>query len=195
MSAKPYKIAVAGTHSTGKTTFLSTLKDELEALGDRVAYVHDSAVNARELGFPILGDHTFESTAWLMGRAIELEVAASLTADVILVDRPVPDALGYLIAALRHTGRSLEVGRIERLEAMCLAWAGDYDLLFLTRLDSSVPLGPGRDPDLNFRVAAATAVTEVVNRMFTEWHLIERGNVEAALLLAHDAIARSRDNG
>jgi len=113
----------AGTHSTGKTTFLPRLEKELTRRGFSTKYVHDSAVNARDLGFPILRDHTFESTAWFMAEAIRLETVASLSADVILADRPVPDALGYLIAALEVTGRSLALRRLDRLKAICTAGA------------------------------------------------------------------------
>lgn len=53
-SASPFRIAIAGTHSTGKTTFMGALSDELVQLGHKVQYVHDSAVDARDHGFPIL---------------------------------------------------------------------------------------------------------------------------------------------
>ncbi|KAJ8137805.1 hypothetical protein OY671_008982, partial [Metschnikowia pulcherrima] len=90
------------------------------------------AVNAQDKGFPILAKHTFESTAWSMARAIESEAEATLSADVILVDRPVADALGYLQAALRHTSRSIAPARLEASERICAAWAPEYDLAFST---------------------------------------------------------------
>ena len=181
MSGRTFKIAVAGSHSTGKTTFLRRVQEALEAQGVRVEYVHDSAADARDLGFPILTGHTFESTAWLMARAIELETVASLHADVILIDRPVHDALGYLLAALRHSGRTIDKARLERLERICEAWAGEYDLVFQTQIDASVPLGPGRDPDLKFRAAAAAAVAKVIGRFIPSHHMIDPGHVDEAL--------------
>lgn len=165
MSGRPCKIAIAGTHSTGKTTLMRRLEDELAGRGFRPAYVHDSAVSARDLGFPILRDHTFDSTAWIMAEAIRLEAVASLTADVILVDRPVPDALGYLTAALRVTGRALPPGRLERLEAICAGWVGEYDVMLVTKLNPTIPIGPGRDDDGAFRAAAAEEIAAIMGRL------------------------------
>ena len=184
MKRRPFKLAVAGTHSTGKTTFLERLETALVQTGLAVVKVHDSAVAARDLGFPILTEHTFESTSWLMAEAMQLEAHAALTAEVILVDRPVPDALGYLWAALRYTNRKLEPGRNERLEEICAAWAGEYDLLFLTQIDPAIEVGPGRDENSAFRIAAADAVTEVVNRHFPSPQILASGGVEAGVSLA-----------
>jgi nucleoside-triphosphatase THEP1 len=88
------KIGVAGTHSTGKSTFLSTLTSTLNDRGFVIGGVSDLASRASDLGFPILADHTFESTLWIMAECMRQEAELSLTCDVILVDRPVPDALG-----------------------------------------------------------------------------------------------------
>lgn len=184
MRRAPFRIAVAGTHSTGKTTFLKRLKALFEQRGLAVAYVHDSAVNAQDKGFPILADHTFESTAWLIARAIELETEATISADVILVDRPVADALGYLQAALLHTSRSIAPARLQALERICEAWAPEYDLAFLTVLDPSVELGEGRDGDVLFRARAAEEVTRVVDRFMPDRHLLRHGGADAALAFA-----------
>lgn len=192
MIGVPFRIAVAGTHSTGKTTFLKKLQSEFEALGHKVAYVHDSAVHARDVGFPILADHTFESTAWLMARAIELETAASLSSDVILVDRPVLDALGYLCAALLHTGRSIPAERMSALEKICEAWVNEYDLLFLTVLDKSVPLGEGRDSDLVFRERAASEVGRVIERFVPCRHLLTNNGAEGAVDFALASFEKSQ---
>jgi hypothetical protein len=193
LSRRSYRIAVAGTHSTGKTTFLEMLRREFERRGEVVAYVHESALNARKLGFPILADHTFESTVWLIARAMELEAVATLEADVILVDRPVLDAIGYLLAALEHTGRVIGPDRLERLEAICAAWAPEYDLVFLTLLNPFVSVGEGRDGDPCFRLRAADAVAAVVNRHIPSRHLLPFGGAAEALSIALRSFESSRD--
>ena len=192
MTSGPCKIAVAGTHSTGKTTFLRRLEDELAQRGFSPRYVHDSAVYARDLGFPILRDHTFESTAWIMAEAIRLETVASLSADVILVDRPVPDALGYLVAALEVTGRTLAPGRLERLEAICAAWMGEYDLTFVTQLNHDIPIGPGRDDDHEFRVAAGVTVSRILSRIAPHAKAIRAHDADDALAFAISFAERHR---
>lgn len=192
MRSRPYKIAVAGTHSSGKTTFLRRLEEELAGRGFSPRYVHDSAANARDLGFPILRDHTFESTAWIMAEAIRLETVASLSADVILVDRPVPDALGYLVAALEVTGRSLALDRLDRLEAMCKAWMGEYDLTFVTELNQGIPIGPGRDDDHEFRIAAGAAVARILSRIAPNAKPFGVHDADDALALAISFAERHR---
>ena len=192
MKRRPFKIAVAGTHSTGKSTFLASVRAALESRGTHVEFVHYSAVDAQSRGFPILAKHTFGSTAWLMARAIELEEEAALKAEAILIDRPVSDAFGYLLAALRHTGRTLKAGQYERLDAICAAWAGEYDLVFLTRLDPTIPLGPGRDQDAAFRSEASRAIAEVIDRLFPCRHVLDTESVDEALALAVAAFEGGR---
>jgi hypothetical protein len=165
---------------------MSRLEDALRARGFTPATVHDSAVVARDLGFPILRDHTFESTAWLIAEAIRIETVASLSADIILVDRPVPDALGYLMAALAVTGRTLGPGRLERLDAICAAWVGEYDLIFVTKLDPDIPIGPGRDYDDLFRSAAGEAIATLLARLAPDHIRLLAGQVDAALSIAID---------
>ena len=178
------KIAVAGTHSTGKTTFMGDLERRMTDAGLNVAYVHDSAAEARAAGFPILRNHTFESTAWLIAQAIQLETVAALKADVVLVDRPVPDAFGYLIAALRTTNRSIDQVRLRRLEAICEAWVKEYDLIFVTRLDKNIPIGPDRDDDHAFRAAADEAVAELMMKLAPEHHVLTPANLKQSIGLA-----------
>lgn len=174
---------MAGTHSTGKSTFVAALKARLEDEGLTVSAVHDSAADARAEGFPILANHTFESTGWLIAQAIRLETKASLAADVIIIDRPVPDALGYLLAAMRHQNRELERGKYERLEGLCRAWVGEYDILFITKLDLTVPIGPGRPDDEKFRMQAARAINEIISDMRPDAEPLPYGKSDPAIEL------------
>lgn len=164
MMKRPFKIGVAGTHSTGKSTLVSLVRRELEREGLRVGQVEGLATRARDLGFPILMHHTYESTLWIMAECMRQEAELALSSDVIIVDRPVPDALGYLLAALDISGRSEDPRRLQELESIAVAHVGDYDLLVLTVVDISLPLGPGRDSDTMFRQAAADKVSGIMDR-------------------------------
>ena len=159
------KIGIAGTHSTGKTSFLDALSAAFEARGLRVARVTDVAREARDLGFPILRSHTFESTLWIMTRCITKQLEAGLSADVVLVDRPALDAVGYLYAALEHRGEQLSSEHERILLDLAKHDASTYDALCRTELDPTIPLGEGRDPDLNFRAAAARQIDGVFARL------------------------------
>ncbi|HCU51943.1 MAG TPA: hypothetical protein DGG94_19440, partial [Micromonosporaceae bacterium] len=87
---KTFKVAVTGTHSTGKTTFAEALKETLDAQGYNTVCVSDLGEECRDRGFNILYDHTPQSTLWIMTEGIRREMEAALTANVIIVDRPVP---------------------------------------------------------------------------------------------------------
>ncbi len=163
MKRPPIKIGIAGTHSTGKSTFLAALASLLEGRDLKIGRINDLARRAQDLGFPILTEHTFESTLWIMAECLRQEAEASLTCDVILVDRPVLDALGYLQAALEVTGRTVHPRRLEELKTIARAHAADYDLLIVTSLNHNVPLGAGRDQDVAFREAAARHIAALMS--------------------------------
>lgn len=114
----PKFIAFTGTHSTGKSTFVDDLTDIAEKQGLRVGKVKDNASECAKAGFPILRDHTFSSTLWIMTTVIREEQHESLSADLVIVDRPVSDAIGYLEAALAVTGRNVPPEDLDYLYAL-----------------------------------------------------------------------------
>ena len=167
------RIAVAGTHSTGKSTFLTELARRLEGEGFRVGRVADVASKAHDLGFPILRDHVYESTLWIIAEGIRQEMEEALRSDVVLVDRPVLDAVGYLLAALDATDRTEP--RLPELEVIATAHTPYYDWVGVTVLDEAAPLGPDRDLDLSFRVGAAKRIEELAGRFAPGAVRLERG--------------------
>ncbi len=189
--APKIKIAIAGTHSTGKSSFLTTLKDMLEQRRLRVAQLPSLATAARAKGFPILRDHTYDSTLWIIGACMQQEAEACLAADVVLVDRPVLDALAYLTAALDVTGRELPAAKLLSLKAIVAGHSRTYDKLFVTELDPSLPLAPGRDPDLIYRAAVATHLNELARDLTPDAQTVAKGSyAELALQCAAYTEAR-----
>jgi hypothetical protein len=154
---RPVTIALVGTHSTGKTTFVHALADRLRRNRVDVAVVNDLGVNALELGLPILWNHTWASTMWIITRGISLELEAWLEADVLLVDRGIPDALGYYEAALAYRGALPEPERLEQLGRIVADHAQHYDLILRTELDPSIPLGAEKPRDTDMRYPARRA--------------------------------------
>lgn len=164
MAEKPLVIGVLGTHSTGKSSFLARLCSELRRLGFEVSTVTDLGEQAQRTGLPILYNHTWVSTSWFITRGISLELEAWPHSDVVLVDRAVPDALGYLRAALDFRGEEIDRARMQALEAMVRTHSTHYDLLFQTKLDPTIPLGSNkaRDADTRFRQLAAHHVDQAL---------------------------------
>lgn len=155
MTSAPIKIGIGGSHSTGKTTFLSKLKTRLKHTDLSICHVQDLATNARDLGFPILTKHTYDSTLWIMAEVMRRETEATLSSDVILIDRPVFDALGYFEAALEVSGRVPDMRQLKELRTISKAHLGAYDCVIGTELNPAIALGENRDENETFRLAAA----------------------------------------
>ncbi|WP_169812197.1 AAA family ATPase [Nocardia xishanensis] len=164
---RPVTIAVTGTHSTGKSTFLQRLADRLHRDRIQVAVVADLGAEAMERGLPILANHTWVSTLWIISRGMSLEVQAWMQADVVLVDRPVSDALGYYEAALECRGQQPNPANIYQLEELVVRHARNYDLVLRTVLDPTIPLdlSKPRGTDLGFRALADRHVAKVTERL------------------------------
>jgi hypothetical protein len=164
---QPVTIAVLGTHSTGKSTFLARLAHELRRQHILVATVADLGEQAQRIGLPILFNHTWASTLWIITRGISNELEAWLHAEVVLVDRAVPDALGYYRAALDYRNEQDDPATLAYLESLVRGHSRHYDLMFRTALDPSIPLGDNkpRDSDDEFRTLADRHVERVLNEL------------------------------
>jgi len=155
-------IGVTGTHSTGKTTFINEVTCHLREKELTVSVVTDLASTAASKGFPILHEHNEESTLWLMTHGISSELEQSLFNDVVIVDRPVIDAVGYYLAAMEITNRTIRTSYLDMLYCIASEWLRRYEFIFKTNLNPQVPLGAGRNNDHKFRALADQKITEAL---------------------------------
>lgn len=192
---QPVTIAVLGTHSTGKSTFLARLAHELRRKRISVGTVADLGEQAQKIGMPILYNHTWASTLWFLTRGIAAEMEAWLHADVVLVDRAVPDALGYYRAALEYRGETADPFQIAGLEAIVGGHSHRYDLMFRTTLDPAIPVGrdKNRDSDAEFRVLADKHVGEVLADLDLRHELLPADGHDTALEKAIGFVAAHLD--
>lgn len=190
----PFKLAITGAHSTGKSTFLDQLEVLATGRGLQVGRIGGLARRARDFGWPILADHTVESTLWIMAEGLRLEAELSRSCDVILVDRPPLDALAYLKAGLLVSGRSVRPERLERLHDLARLSTEDYDLVVLTVLDPAVALGNGRDQDVPLRLAADRYVGELVAAIAPTATALRHGGIAEVLTVAEQAIDARRSS-
>ncbi|WP_280267927.1 AAA family ATPase [Nocardia wallacei] len=188
---QPVTIAVVGTHSTGKSTFLARLAHELRRTGLQVATVADLGEQAQRMGMPILWNHTWTSTLWIMTRGISNELEAWLHGDVVLVDRAVPDALGYYRAALEYRGETGDPDGWAYLETLARTHSDRYHLIFRTQLDPDIPLGTNktRDGNQRFRSLADNHVGAVLGELSLPWLPLTADGHDAALTLAARFVA------
>jgi len=157
-------IGVAGTHSTGKSTFCADLRKVLEVKGIRVQAIPSFGALAVEQGIPLLTQHTYDSTMWFVDRTLEAEHAACVNADVVLVDRPVMDAVAYWNAAVEYRGCDLAAHEVEAIGAVMMNYSRNYTTVLATKLDPSIALGPGRDTDSRYRASVDTHLHALLER-------------------------------
>jgi AAA domain len=181
---QPVTIGVVGAHSTGKTMFLTRLANDLRRQHVQVATVTDLGEQAQRLGLPILFNHTWASTQWFITRGISQEIEAWLHGEVVLVDRAVPDALGYYLAALEYRGERPESRTLSDLRSLVRRHSRHYDLLFRTTLDPSIPLGDNkvRDQDVEFRLLADQHVERALHELDLPHDPLPAGGHDQALV-------------
>jgi predicted ATPase len=187
---KPVRIAVTGTHSTGKTTLLQRLEMEFRAEGHRVARTSGNlATRAAQLGFPKLHQQTADTTQWIIAAGICAELETALTADVVLVDRSALDPFAYYLAASELRGHQPDPADLERLRTLVEQHTSAYALLLATVLDETIPLGTHRDRDPALRRAVDTAIHQnlaehgIAHRRLTSDTADHRAAITAALEL------------
>lgn len=181
---KPVIVGVMGTHSTGKSTFIARLTHELRRHSVQVSTVVDLGERAQQLGLPILHNHTWVSTMWFITHGISQEMAQWPHSDVVLVDRAVPDALGYYRAALAHRREVPDPGLTAHMETIVRGHSHVYDLLYRTTLDESIPLGTDkpRDNDTAFRELADQHVAEVLRDLGINHRLLRVEEQDQAVM-------------
>ncbi|GAA2842178.1 AAA family ATPase [Kitasatospora aburaviensis] len=148
MVTTPLHIAIAGTHSSGKTTLARRIEMELRATGLTVTRTGGLAKRAATLGFPKMTRHTLASTEWIITAGAAAVLEAELTADVVIVDRTAHDAIAYLRAAHQRRIEPLKGKDLNRLRT--LANLHTRPAFYLaTILNPALPLAthPGKDPD------------------------------------------------
>ena len=155
----PLRIAVTGTHSTGKTTLLQRMEMELRASGVNVARTGGSmATKAAALGFPKLHHQTADTATWIIAAGVCSELETALNTDVVLVDRAALDPYAYWKAASDLRGHTPEPAEIERLRRLVALHCDAYSMLIATVLDPGIPLGDHRDRDPALRNAVDAVI-------------------------------------
>jgi hypothetical protein len=88
---------------------------------------------------------------WIASRGISDEIASEYLSHIVLVDRPVVDAWGYLQATSETINRSGSAYRT--LETLIRTWMPSYAMVFSTVLDPAIPIDgtKGRDMDEGYR--------------------------------------------
>lgn len=116
------KIAIIGTHGTGKTTLAYKLCAEAKKLGRNATVLNETA---RSCPFPINEGSSLDGFIWMTGAQLAKEqLAVAHKSDFIVCDRSVFDHVAYV-------PRELAKGKIfDGFLSACKAWMNTYDKIF-----------------------------------------------------------------
>jgi nicotinamide riboside kinase len=150
------KIAVIGTHFSGKTKLVKELYDILKKRYKRVTKIEEIS---RKCPHPVNEKTTFEAQLWIIVEHIKREME-SLKYDVVISDRSVVD--NYIYMMRRFPGKA------KRVLPLVLEHAKTYDFIFKT-----VPRETKIESD-GFRSTNSKFRTEIENLLldFIDTHKI-----------------------
>lgn len=112
------KIALIGSHGTGKTTLCYDLAARLKRQDLSVEIVREVA---RRCPLPLNRQTTLAAQQWILHQQIADEIAATDQYRIVLCDRSILDNYAYLVARL---------GPRDELEPLVAEWLRSYDGLF-----------------------------------------------------------------
>lgn len=189
-----FLIGVAGTHSTGKSSFCKELSENLLTLNINVSIVPSFGKLASELKIPLLTDHTYQSTYWFITKTLESKNKQMESSDVVIVDRPEIDSLAYWKAALEYNKKICNPEEMTEIETLILENSKIYSHLFATKLDPLIPLGPGRDDDLKFREMVDFHLHDSIKLLPNKFMILESYEYKDHLLILQEEIITSLRN-
>lgn len=159
------KLAVIGTHSTGKTTLLVRLKESLGFFGLKSEIVPEMA---RLCSFPINEETTLEAQKWILENQIAKEKEMSQDGLILLCDRATIDNLAYFLRAALI--RKIDISDWETKAFNHLV---TYDFIFKTQKLSLSSLTDGlRATDEYFRQEIDDLITELLQKHRIKYHLL-----------------------
>jgi adenylate kinase family enzyme len=190
---KRIKIAISGAHGTGKTTFLKSIKNELDNASIQCIFLAGLAKKNR---LPIMRNQNIESTLWMVTEAIaqELDAGADVNLKVILVDRPVIDYWAYMKASPAFT-ESKDSPIYITLENLIRNWAATYDLAYQTVIDNNMKIedNNSRDLDPEFRKGIEREMQAAVRFFNITSKTLTTANVETEKEFVLDYIKKAGD--
>jgi hypothetical protein len=151
------KVAIIGTHFTGKTELCESLFSFLWGMGKDVVLVKESA---RRCPLPVNRASSFEAQLWILAEQIKQEIENS-EHDITISDRGVPDNFAYALRAFPQKAKPMDKFIAE--------YSRSYSHIFKTTpLDNPIRPDGFRDTDPKFRDEI-----ERILKGFLDFNLIE----------------------
>lgn len=166
MTKKATKIAIMGTHGTGKTTLSYKLATHFKEKGKNIKIVQEVA---RSCPFPINAGMTKEAALWIYHEHSRKELEASEKHDVVICDR------SYLDSLLYAEYFNLQIGSYP------IDLINQYDQIYFVRPDVPLISDGIRSSDLEFQkgmdVIFKRILKEVPNVELKSSEIFDKGDL------------------
>lgn len=163
------KVAVVGTHGSGKTTVVYSLSEKLAMLGLDVEVVEEVA---RECPYPLNENGTFRTQLWILFTQMLKEECSE--ADVLITDRSVLDHVAYSNVLMRRGKMSPAEFSFIFIVASLWCALKPYDRIFmLLPLEEGISdEDPVRSKDPEFQAEVHCALEQVFSSLGIESKVI-----------------------
>lgn len=157
------KIAIIGTHSTGKTTLVDRLKETFESVGKEVIVVRELA---RTCPLEINEETSLQAQKWILINQIEKENEHDHTEKILITDRATVDNFAYL-----HRVADPKTSRA--CEHIAFSHCKTYDHIFKThKLDIEATADGVRTTDEAFRCHIDTLIDYFLKKNKIYYHTL-----------------------
>lgn len=161
------KIAIIGTHSTGKTTLIEKLQNKLRAHAIPSALVPEVA---RVCPLPINEASTVPAQTWILDKQIAAENELDHLGQVVICDRASIDNWAYFYRALSRNGCVIAGNAWEQ---KAVRQATTYDFIFKTQMLSlAAKADARRSTDGVFRQEMDELITAILHEHNINHHLL-----------------------
>lgn len=157
------KIAIIGTHSTGKTTIIKNLQQLLRQKGHEVTVLQELA---RECPLPINEQSSLDAQKWILLNQISRETGIDHDGSMFITDRATIDNFAYMY----RVASPLSIDHFERAAAEHMK---SYDFVFKTRkLEAPAKEDGIRTTDLEFRDMIDRLINLLLSKHNVHYHLL-----------------------
>ena len=148
------KIAIVGTHGTGKSTLSYLMASHYKKQGKNVKIIQEVA---RSCPFPINHGMTVEAAKWIYYEHARKELEAVAKHDVVIGDRSVYDSFVYA------SYFQLFGGDLHDLDIIAYEHLSTYDRVVFVRPDIPLQTDGTRSPDVEFQIGIDQLYRDVIN--------------------------------